>query len=179
MQIINNTGAIIGEQINLGNIDILNIDDLFKDDTNNKKMKNKNYPNWLVPLEIAKELKEIGFDEPCIFSYSEGIGITACIRANSGDEPNLTDFIIGGNSPGSPLTDIPTFEQVFSWFRKKGYKANIDYVFHADLKCKIGYLYEIIHNFSWECYSNYFETYEIARKKCLKDLIKFYKNENK
>ena len=33
MQIINNTGAIIGEQINLGNIDILNIDDLFKDDT--------------------------------------------------------------------------------------------------------------------------------------------------
>nr|DAJ56900.1 MAG TPA: hypothetical protein [Caudoviricetes sp.] len=39
MQIINNTGAIIGEQINLGNIDDLNIDDLFKDNTNNKKMK--------------------------------------------------------------------------------------------------------------------------------------------
>lgn len=41
--IINNTGAIIGEQINLGNIDNLNIEDLFKDDTNNKKMKNKKY----------------------------------------------------------------------------------------------------------------------------------------
>ena len=41
--IINNKGAIIGEQINLGNIDILNIDDLFKDNTNNKKMKNKKY----------------------------------------------------------------------------------------------------------------------------------------
>ena len=38
--IINNTGAIIGEQINLGNIDNLNIDDLFKDNTS-KKMKNK------------------------------------------------------------------------------------------------------------------------------------------
>ena len=23
-------------------------------------MKNNNYPTWLVPLEIAKELKEIG-----------------------------------------------------------------------------------------------------------------------
>lgn len=41
--IINNIGAIIGEQINLGNIDNLNIDDLFKDNTNNKKMKNKKY----------------------------------------------------------------------------------------------------------------------------------------
>lgn len=40
MQIINNTGAIIKEQINLGNIDNLNIDDLFKDNTS-KKMKNK------------------------------------------------------------------------------------------------------------------------------------------
>lgn len=29
-------------------------------------MKNNNYPNWLVSLEIAKELKEIGFNEPCL-----------------------------------------------------------------------------------------------------------------
>ena len=36
MQIINNTGAIIKEQINLGNIDNLNIDDLFKDNVNMK-----------------------------------------------------------------------------------------------------------------------------------------------
>ena len=41
--IINNKGAIIGEQINLGNIDILNIDDLFKDNTNNKKMTHNKY----------------------------------------------------------------------------------------------------------------------------------------
>ena len=59
MQIINNTGAIIKEQINLGDIDNLNIADLFKNNTS-KKMKNNNYPNWLVSLEIAKELKEIG-----------------------------------------------------------------------------------------------------------------------
>lgn len=36
MQIINNKGAIIGQQINLGNIDNLNIDDLFKDNVNMK-----------------------------------------------------------------------------------------------------------------------------------------------
>ena len=70
MQIINNTGAIIKEQINLGNIDNLNIDDLFKNNTS-KKMKNNNYPNWLVSLEIAKELKEIGFNEPCLVENVE------------------------------------------------------------------------------------------------------------
>ena len=35
-------------------------------------MNNKlNYPTWLVPLDIAKELKEIGFDEPCLVTYHE------------------------------------------------------------------------------------------------------------
>ena len=71
IQVINNKGAIIKDQINLGNIDNLNIDDLFKNNTNNKKMKNKNYPIWLVSLEIAKELKEIGFDEPCLVENVE------------------------------------------------------------------------------------------------------------
>ena len=64
MQIINNTGAIIKEQINLGNIDNLNIDDLFKNNTNNKKMKNNNCPNWLVPFDIAFMLERIGFIAP-------------------------------------------------------------------------------------------------------------------
>ena len=34
-------------------------------------MKNNNYPNWLVSLEIAKELKEIGFNEPCLVENVE------------------------------------------------------------------------------------------------------------
>ena len=33
-------------------------------------MKNNNYTSWLVPLDIAKELKEIGFDCPCPFILS-------------------------------------------------------------------------------------------------------------
>jgi len=28
-------------------------------------MNTENYPTWLIPLEIAKELKEIEFNEPC------------------------------------------------------------------------------------------------------------------
>ena len=50
------------------------------------------YPNWLVPLDAAKKLKDLGFNEPCIFSYSEGFGITACLRIGASDEPYEVEF---------------------------------------------------------------------------------------
>ena len=28
-------------------------------------MENNEHPTWLVPIDIAEELKEIGFNEPC------------------------------------------------------------------------------------------------------------------
>ena len=30
-------------------------------------MKTNNYPNWLVPIDIAKKLKEIGFNTNTVF----------------------------------------------------------------------------------------------------------------
>lgn len=59
MQIINNTGAIIKEQINLGNIDNFNIDDLFKDNTS-KKMENK------IKAEIVAHSKRANTGEEII-----------------------------------------------------------------------------------------------------------------
>ena len=32
-------------------------------------MNKLNYPTWLVPLDIAKELKETGFDGRCLFAF--------------------------------------------------------------------------------------------------------------
>ena len=114
MQIINNTGAIIKEQINLGNIDSLNIDDLFKNNTNNKKMKNNNYPNWLVPLEIAKELKEIGFDIPCSFYYDEKLLKISPWHDEEFIVTNWNDKLF------RYCVSLPTHEQVFEWFIEKG-----------------------------------------------------------
>ena len=34
-------------------------------------MKNNNYPNWLVTIEIAKKLKKIGFNTNTLFLYNE------------------------------------------------------------------------------------------------------------
>lgn len=91
-------------------------------ETNNQHL----YPSWLVPIDIGKQLKEIGFDKPCIFSYSEGIGVTACLRSGAGDEPHFSDFVVGGNSPGSPYVDLPAWGQVFEWFREKGLHSYIE-----------------------------------------------------
>ena len=136
-------------------------------------MQNNKYPNWLVSVEQAERLKELDFNEPCIFSYSEGIGITACIRIGSGDEPNFTDFIIGGNSPGSPLTDLPTYEQVFEWFRKKGFHSHIEYTSDNDM-FKIN-----IFGILLQTGISYFKTYEEAREELVNKLIEVYKKEKR
>jgi len=34
-------------------------------------MKIEQYPTSLVPLDIAKELKKIGFDKPCVYYTNE------------------------------------------------------------------------------------------------------------
>lgn len=30
-------------------------------------METNNHPSWIVPLEISRKLKDLGFNEPCIF----------------------------------------------------------------------------------------------------------------
>ena len=132
-------------------------------------MKKNEYPDWLIPLKLAKELKEIGFRNKSCFYYS--FEDSSLFVFSKPENYNKKD------NKGKYVT-IPTFEQAFSWFRKKGYEANISYDFQPNLKCAVGYSYEIIKDCSWENYSSYYISYEIARKECLKELIKLYKNEN-
>lgn len=41
-------------------------------------METNNYPSWLVSVEIAKKLREIGFDLPCAFvlTNNDELGFT-------------------------------------------------------------------------------------------------------
>lgn len=132
-------------------------------------MKKNEYPDWLIPLKLAKELKEIGFRNKSCFYYS--FEDSALFVFSKPENHNKKDN-------EEKYVTIPTFEQVFSWFRKKGYEANISYDFQPNLKCAVGYAYEIIKDCSWKNYSSYYISYEIARKECLKELIKLYKNDN-
>lgn len=137
-------------------------------------METNNHPSWLVPLDISKTLKDLGFNEPCIFSYSEGIGITACIRSGSGDEPNFTDFIIGGNTPNSPLTDLPTYEQVLDWFRKKGLVGWVECQCNPEMEYYIRIVNKGV-NLYLKGRREHYNFYEEARSVLLNELILLYK----
>lgn len=171
MQIINNTGAIIKEQINLGNIDNLNIDDLFKDNTS-KKMKNNNYPNWLVSLEIAKELKEIGFKDKCLCYWHEYFHRIEC---STDDEERLCPEYYDYNTDES-TTSLPTWEQVFEWFREKGYHGIIA-AKGEDGENEYSYCIDYLNELSSDFEQDSHLTYEEAREALVKALIQTYKNE--
>lgn len=150
-------------------------------------MKNKNYPNWLVPLEIAKELKEIGFNEPCLVENVETHSEDYCFinfeeEMCSDVSVMLEDVVFVKNQFLEEelgiykhfvlKTAIPTWEQIFEWFREKGYigtinlayidKNNFYYKFQINGKC----------NFINE---EKFTNYEDAREKLVKTLIETYK----
>lgn len=129
------------------------------------------YPSWLVPVEIAKQLKEIGFDKPCIFSYSEGIGVTACLRSGAGDEPYFSDFVVGGNSPGSPYVDLPAWGQALGWFREKGFHRVVEYEGSGIFTFR----YIIMGTPSVTSSRKKYSSYNEARKQLLIELVKVYK----
>ena len=134
------------------------------------------HEEFLVPVEIAKELKEIGFDKPCLFDYrNDNIYLEGSASVGFSLDPDNTDFVatIDGleevvNQEGAYWVTIPTYDQVFAWFREKGLYGNIE----------AGSKYNSIYVFSdsdLDMGSKIYPTYEEAREELLKKLIKIYK----
>ena len=129
-------------------------------------MKNYNYPSWLVPLDIAIKLKEIGFKEKCLCYWYEHLQRIEC---STDDEDRLCPEYYDYNTDES-TTSLPTHEQVFEWFREKGLysflRVNIpDLSVSYFIYDKDGYIEENGHR----------STYEDAQNDCVKELIKIYK----
>ena len=117
MQIINNTGAIIKEQINLGDIDNLNIDDLFKDNTNNKKMKNKKYTFCKIfDLEDRQILIEKDYSNEDDYK----------IKVSTSDEEVLTSLSLGflKEEEADKYFESITEEEVLRCFKNIGVIKN-------------------------------------------------------
>ena len=122
-------------------------------------MNTQNYPSWLVPIEIAKELKEIGFDMVCQNwqAYESFVSV------------NFT-YLDRYRKNNYDVTTIPTWEQVLEWFREKGFMITlINYEDESkfsffNIKIKGGVYY-----------AGAFYTYEEARGELVKTLIKTYK----
>ena len=135
-------------------------------------MKNNNYPNWLVSLDIAKKLKEIGFKEKCLCYWHEYFHRIEC---STDDEDRLCPEYYDYNTDES-TTSLPTWGQVFEWFREKGYHGIIA-VRYEDVDSEYSYRIEHLNDLIIDFDQANPLTYEEAREELVKALIRTYKNE--
>jgi hypothetical protein len=142
-------------------------------------MKNNNYPTWLVPIEIAKELKGIGFNEECNFvlTKSNKIGFTS---KNNGNHHFIED-LDKCDYNSIDMVSVPTCTEVFEWFREEGYDSYIGLESHSYIDEGNYYYFEItksnLYNISQLDWKGDFDDYNEAREALVKALIRTYKQE--
>ena len=140
-------------------------------------MNKLNYPNWLVPLYIDKELREIGFREKT-FTYFE-INTDGEDRYFTPTDINFKELQIYNRY--RDYVSIPTWEQVFAWFREKGYESYIRLESHSHFDEGNYYYFEItkpnlyrINQLDWQ---GDFDDYNEVQEALVKALIRTYKQE--
>jgi hypothetical protein len=127
-----------------------------------------------VPYELALELKELGFDEPCFAIYEpQEIGVMFRWVENQ--------KVVSNKAIGYVIA--PLCQQAFRWFREK---YNLVHTVYSNAS---GYIWELHYNKkrggthicdsgeSGDCeISGMFTAYEKAELECLKKLIEIVKN---
>ena len=145
-------------------------------------MKTEQYPTWLVSPDIAKELKEIGFDTPCHCYIALAISGKGYQCIEIGDRIHnevynsieLRDIKRINYNKQKGCISLPSWTEALAWFRAKGYYGN----FEASSKGTSAYIYApfLDQGTSWEI--AYKESYEEAREALLLKLIDLYKAAN-
>ena len=134
-------------------------------------MKNNEYPTWLVPLDIAQELKGIGFDEPC----------NHYVRISNDDiKLKINHSSIGWvilkrnseylNDDIASFVTIPIWEQALAWFRARGYKITFKDI-NIGTQCAF---YHLDIN-EGHTFSHFAKKYEKAREGLVLKLIEVHK----
>ena len=142
-------------------------------------MDKQNYPTWLVSPDIAKELKEIGFNTPCYCYIALAISGKGyqCIEIGDRIHNEVYNIIelrelkcINYNKQKGCIS-LPSWEQALAWFREKGYYGNLE----ATSKGTSAYIYVpfLDQGTSWDI--AYKESYEEVREILLLKLIDIYK----
>ena len=137
------------------------------------------YEEFLVPVSIAKKLKEIGFNEPCLFVLNPHNTLILSSEVHDKGIIDIRKIKPRSNGKlGEDFCSVPTYEQVFAWFREKGYQFQVGRVCFAD-----EFIAEFWDNYYCEIYLKETDdtlkiltyTYEEARLDCIRELIKIYK----
>ena len=145
--------------------------------------------NEFIPYEQALELKELGFDELCIYAWCNKGGwnkykmikepITQILKTDGNpfggffSGKNWNKEIIP-NTKNSIKCSAPLYQQAFRWFREK---------FESTIHI---YQYQDTQRWDFDVYDNTpeeedfgnpsYDTYEEAELECLKQLINIVKN---
>ncbi len=112
-----------------------------------------------VPYELALRITQLGFDEPCLASWSYTYELQNYAELKLG-------YIIDG--PRN-YTNAPLYQQAFRWFREK-YKFNHSIICHKHPFGTDDYQYLILLDED-EFVETGFNTYEEAELACLEKLI--------
>ena len=136
------------------------------------------YPNWLVPLEIAEELKGIGFDESCMFAINytqliEPFLVQQCNKGYNavfcGEIKNLTYKTLDKDLIDK-IAIIPTWDDTLAWFRARGYKISFKDI-NIGTQCAF---YHLDIN-EGHTFSHFAKKYEKAREGLVMKLIEVHK----
>ena len=129
-----------------------------------------------VSYELAVKLKELGFNEPCLFLYNSTDDDPKPFLANPADAMDWNTLYV--HRTNKHLMSAPTYSQAFRWFREK-------YHIIGEVKFKGGkttktawYDYVIYSEIDWndENPSKQWKKHEEAELACLTKLIEIVEN---
>jgi hypothetical protein len=135
--------------------------------------------NEFVSYEIALELKELGFDEPCICGYNDYHLLRSKISSSFDG-----DFVKWDEKYDKDLK-APIYQQVFRWLREQLNWQSLIETTNDQHSHRLGYNYFIWNNITGEMHHSMpknrpsgdwcYKTYEEAQKECIMDLISIIK----
>jgi len=141
-------------------------------------METNNYPIWLVSVEIAEKLREIGFDEDNklivkLFEKSSELIIEPSLEIN--ETTYFKDYLENTDK----YIPLYTYEQVLSWFRNKEIVGTVGFDSHSIA----GFYYHVFFrkDDSWYISGNFDKlifSYEYARDSMINEVIKIYEMYN-
>lgn len=130
--------------------------------------------NEFVPYDIALAMKELGFDEPCLFRYTAQKDLT-----NGGcyDNSSPSDAMLTADEIHESHILAPLYQQLFRWFREVHNIEACVSCFYND-KLDIPYEKREYHAFiirKGVTSKSKYKTYEEAEIACLRKLIEIVK----
>ena len=127
-----------------------------------------------LSYDLALELKELGFDEPCFAFYGLSRDDYKTIRLSIFQ--NLKTDYLPDIHHLDVTCDAPLYQQAFRFFREK---YGLHYIICKNIQMDgYGYREVILIPYMEENENTIFKTYEEAELECLKKLIEIAKEQN-